>query len=318
MFCKGGIDGKRHHKVLRIAAEESVVLNSANSAPYMILVEVESEEDAIETDELHRDTLRPPVYTLEKSVSRSFSSVSPQEFHQQRVIARRKSIVQNKSPFVAETELAAVDEFAEKLKTAAVMLAQLYTQQKNLATSSSTIIGGAHKERSATAKGSPKSTLASGKLAAHYEAIRARVVKEMMSFEQERQKAQAITLQKSQSEEYLGSPIDENPNAVIDEMLDDEQEKSLLQAAAEDPSAAVFREFFASKVKRVRNGSKYGESPRWKLYSVIVKPGADLRQEHLALQLIREIHTIWKKENCPVWIYRYLIFTNPNDSATKF
>ena len=45
---------------------------------------------------------------------------------------------------------------------------------------------------------------------------------------------------------------------------------------------------------------------------MIVKTGADLRQEQLAVQLIQEFRRIWKEENCQCWVrqYAYLTFIN--------
>lgn len=43
-------------------------------------------------------------------------------------------------------------------------------------------------------------------------------------------------------------------------------------------------------------------SANWDCVSVIVKTGGDLRQEQLAVQLIREFQRIWAEENCPCWV----------------
>jgi phosphatidylinositol 4-kinase len=40
----------------------------------------------------------------------------------------------------------------------------------------------------------------------------------------------------------------------------------------------------------------------WDCVSVIVKTGGDLRQEQLAVQLIREFQGIWAEEKCPCWV----------------
>ncbi len=40
----------------------------------------------------------------------------------------------------------------------------------------------------------------------------------------------------------------------------------------------------------------------WDCVSVIVKTGGDLRQEQLAVQLIREFQRIWAEENCSCWV----------------
>ena len=41
------------------------------------------------------------------------------------------------------------------------------------------------------------------------------------------------------------------------------------------------------KVRRIRESSPYGHLPNWKLLSVIIKCGDDLRQELLAYQVLK-------------------------------
>jgi phosphatidylinositol 4-kinase len=72
----------------------------------------------------------------------------------------------------------------------------------------------------------------------------------------------------------------------------------------DDPSAAVFREPWSVKKERIRQASPYGHNVNWNLLSVIVKSGADLRQEQIALQLIYEMDRIWKEDAVPVRIYK--------------
>lgn len=67
-------------------------------------------------------------------------------------------------------------------------------------------------------------------------------------------------------------------------------------------AGAVFRESFASKTSRIRAASPYGHLASWSVISVIVKTGADLRQEQLAIQLVKEFGRIWDEEKCPSWV----------------
>ena len=53
----------------------------------------------------------------------------------------------------------------------------------------------------------------------------------------------------------------------------------------DDPSASVLKEPWEEKVRRVRDSSPYGHLKNWKLLSVIVKCGDDLRQELMAYQV---------------------------------
>ncbi|KAI1378327.1 phosphatidylinositol 3 [Hypoxylon crocopeplum] len=70
----------------------------------------------------------------------------------------------------------------------------------------------------------------------------------------------------------------------------------------DDPSAAVFGEAWHMKKERIRKTSPYGWMKNWDLVSVIVKTGADLRQEAFACQLIQVCDKIWIDAGVPVWV----------------
>jgi phosphatidylinositol 4-kinase len=70
----------------------------------------------------------------------------------------------------------------------------------------------------------------------------------------------------------------------------------------DDPSAAVFGEAWQAKKERIRRSSPYGWMKNWDLVSVIIKTGADLRQEAFACQLISVCHKIWVDAGVDVWV----------------
>ncbi|GAB0133302.1 hypothetical protein EsDP_00001714 [Epichloe bromicola] len=70
----------------------------------------------------------------------------------------------------------------------------------------------------------------------------------------------------------------------------------------DDPSAAVFGEAWEAKKERIRKSSPFGWMKNWDLMSVIVKTGADLRQEAFACQLIDVCHKIWLDAGVNVWV----------------
>src|SRR5262249_46938781 len=74
------------------------------------------------------------------------------------------------------------------------------------------------------------------------------------------------------------------------------------QGDRDDPSAATFGEEWSAKKERIRKSSPFGWMKNWDLVSVIVKTGADLRQEAFACQLIRVCGKIWEVHNVPVWV----------------
>ncbi|KAJ8674281.1 hypothetical protein QAD02_005543 [Eretmocerus hayati] len=83
----------------------------------------------------------------------------------------------------------------------------------------------------------------------------------------------------------------------------------------EDPSAAVLKEPWEQKQKRIRLSSPYGHLASWRLLAVIVKCGDDLRQELLASQLLMMLQKVWQEEDIPLWLRPYKILCLSNDSG---
>lgn len=83
----------------------------------------------------------------------------------------------------------------------------------------------------------------------------------------------------------------------------------------EDPSAATFGEAWSVKKERIRKSSPYGWMPNWDVLSVIVKTGADLRQEAFACQLIQACDKIWRDAETPVWVKRMRILVTGESSG---
>eukprot|EP01119_Soliformovum_irregulare_P023722 TRINITY_DN8347_c0_g1_i4.p1 TRINITY_DN8347_c0_g1~~TRINITY_DN8347_c0_g1_i4.p1 ORF type:complete len:618 (-),score=165.13 TRINITY_DN8347_c0_g1_i4:71-1924(-) len=69
--------------------------------------------------------------------------------------------------------------------------------------------------------------------------------------------------------------------------------------------AMAFRELFSEKKDRIRKQSPFGLHPKWDLLGLIVKAGDDLRQEQLAMQLIKTFHQIFVDEELPLWLRPY-------------
>ncbi|CAB4428942.1 unnamed protein product [Rhizophagus irregularis] len=215
------------------------------------------------------------------------------------------------------------DEFAERMRTAAVMLAQL-----NVAN---------HARTSSTGEPIQRTK-------ADTEAIRQKIIKEMMCLEEER-------MMKMKTQGVTSSAGANGGEGGGGEMLEDEK-KILIAVNKDDPSgikeiieiiliipnfifkfyqiqmltfvqfhmkihwsAAVFSEDWESKRERIRKASPYGHHPNWRLLSVIVKTGADLRQEQLACQLIREMQRIWQLEKVDVWVRYYRVLVTSDNSG---
>ena len=83
----------------------------------------------------------------------------------------------------------------------------------------------------------------------------------------------------------------------------------------DDPSAATFGEAWEQKKERIRRSSPYGLLKNWDLVSVIVKTGADLRQEAFACQLIGVCAKIWTELEIDVWVKNMRILVTGESSG---
>ncbi|PWN29719.1 hypothetical protein BDZ90DRAFT_230571 [Jaminaea rosea] len=139
------------------------------------------------------------------------------------------------------------------------------------------------------------------------EMIRKRIMQEMMALEEER-----MERMKSSGSRKIGSSAASRrpaPTSV-------EDEATVLRAVnKDDPSAAMFRETWAAKKARIRAASPYGHLPSWDVFSVIVKTGADLRQEQLAVQLINEFGRIWEEKGSRLWVRYFRILVTSESSG---
>ncbi|KJR85850.1 phosphatidylinositol 4-kinase [Sporothrix schenckii 1099-18] len=107
-----------------------------------------------------------------------------------------------------------------------------------------------------------------------------------------------------------------NPNAGIARMENDFKTGGLQRKGdRDDPSAAVFGEAWDIKRERIRRSSPYGWMKNWDLVSVIVKTGADLRQEAFACQLIAVCDKIWEDAGVSVWVKQMRILVTGESSG---
>lgn len=91
--------------------------------------------------------------------------------------------------------------------------------------------------------------------------------------------------------------------------------KQKFERDPEDPSAAALKEPWEEKVRRIQEMSPYGHLPNWRLLSVIIKCGDDLRQELLAYQVLTQLQKIWADEHVPLWLKPYRIVVTSSDSG---
>lgn len=261
-----------HHRLLRIPVSEAVILNSAERAPYVVYVEVVRGMDDAEFSALLQQEQKPSG--LPPSLAPSQRTFPLPAADQTSTPSKSKSrstppAPTGPGPVVPASPLPTGDlleqpvdgtGFAERMRTAAIMLAQL--------------------TRQATAPGCPAARLAD------IDAIKTKLIAEMEALERCR---------------LLDALHGEGAASTAEYNLDS------ARPAKDDPSAAVFREAFEEKRARIRASSPYGRLPGWDLHAVIVKAGADMRQEQLACQIIEEMHDIWSMAGLPIWVCPFRI-----------
>jgi hypothetical protein len=276
LWCKS-LD---HHRILRLCLSDAVVLNSAERAPFLVQLEVlESDCSEEEFQELIKgcseSNLRmPTLKTLSvsskeesKSSSRagspgeaSLNELAVQEGLEKLSIDAEPIYPIRDFPEDNDDLMAmSADDFSERMRTAAIMLAQLTRQaaQPNCPTQKLVDIA----------------------------AIKARIIREMEMLERNR----------------LLDALQRNDDSPTQDILFVGQRACFDQ---EDPSAVVFQEAWDEKVQRIQSSSPFGHIDGWRLLSVIVKSGADMRQEQLACQIIEEMTNIWRRAGLPLWTYR--------------
>ncbi|KAI8322430.1 kinase-like protein [Martensiomyces pterosporus] len=238
-------DGSHHHRIVRIPTEDTVVLNSAERAPYLLTLEVLEPDMADHPESLKSASTVADGPGLIAADATSLSDAGS-------VLQQEPTAQLGEEP----------EEIRARMRTASVLLAQLARQQKALGIK-----------------------------------IREKLIHEMMQLEELRLKQPGIS-----SVPNSATTQDTGADGAVDSDID-------LHAVEykDDPSAKVLKEDWESKKARIRRASPYGRHKNWNLLSVIVKEGADLRQEQLALQLIREMQRIWQREQINVFVQYYRI-----------
>lgn len=275
LWCPSENHSQRHHRILRLPSNDAVVLNSAERVPFLLQIEIlENDCDEEEFQRLvkgisanstsNRASIRVP--SCEASTTQVFEESLPSLSTPGRpdTVSIPPEALYPIRDF-DETDVEAMglssDDFTERMRSAAVMLAQLTRQSSD-----------------------PQCNT---KKLADINAIKAKIIREMEMLEKNRL---LDALQRSNEDSILelGLPLDRR--SFFDK---------------EDPSAVIFQEPSEDRMIRIKNSSPFGELEGWKLMSVIVKAGSDMRQEQLACQLISEMNFIWKRARLPLWTCSY-------------
>jgi hypothetical protein len=259
-------DGDNHHKILRIATTDAVVLNSAEKAPFLIYVEIlngdtplgDIQRESKPNSNGHCTPVRStqsmeninssfqapaPALTIDSRQGRRVSNTitsgqttpigtpeTPESHHSligtsdlsrgiDRVAQRRISSL-NSTPVTSEQ----IEDISEKLRTAAILLAQLYQEQQRQMSDI-------------------KTTNQQKLMTSSFEVIRNNIVKEMMQLEDQR-----IQFLKTLSERDVNM-------FEKDELLNADQEQMLRDLAvmrkSDDPSGTIYYFLnFSNRIQR--------------------------------------------------------------------
>ncbi|KNE61445.1 hypothetical protein AMAG_06271 [Allomyces macrogynus ATCC 38327] len=229
------------------------------------------------------------------------------------------------TPAIAKATLAngtvtiSEEEFANRMRTAVILLAQLQDQERQ-------VLAAEHAEAAAATTPAARRRAMLKLQKKRTKEIRNRILREMMALEEQRLKAlrESHALGNDSGDLGLVSTVAPDLVAALSTIQPDVTVPLPLPAPGtnrrrlpslpapipvdkDDPSGAVVRETWARKRERIRTSSGYGGAKHWNLISMIIKTGADLRQEQLACQLIREMHRVWDHAHLPLWVYPYRV-----------
>lgn len=78
----------------------------------------------------------------------------------------------------------------------------------------------------------------------------------------------------------------------------------------EDSTAKAEREGIVGweeRVLEVKKSSHYSSCPDWRVQSLIVKTGSDMRQEQLVTQILQAVKEVWEDEGVDLWVRTYRV-----------
>jgi len=78
---------------------------------------------------------------------------------------------------------------------------------------------------------------------------------------------------------------------------------------------AAYKELWSDRKKRIQQQSAFGSLPGWNLQAVIVKSEDDLRQEQMAMQLIKAFNEIFTAKHLPLWLRPYEVVAVSSSSG---
>lgn len=294
----------RQHRIVRISPTEATVLNSAEKAPYLLLIEYLKDDITFDPDtERNRYLLRTPderKYLFERTFNTPSSRpqnepITPKIESQLPLEEKDISIytldeieqITPRSPRSVVSERLKSPEGDDDQVDLSSTAAEVIDEQDDIASlvvqmrTASVVLA---QLDSAEGAKLPKADIA---------AIKAKIINNMQA---------------------MGDPRLFAHGEAGDRKLENDLKTSGL-GSNDDPSAANLGEDWQARKERVRRSSPYGVYPNWDLFSVIVKTGDDLRQEALASQLIQTAQKRWYEDGVDVWVKKMGILVTGSSSG---
>ncbi|EDU42416.1 phosphatidylinositol 4-kinase PIK1a [Pyrenophora tritici-repentis Pt-1C-BFP] len=340
---KDGIPSQsQHHRIVRINPAEATSLNSAERVPYLLMVEVleedfdfdpdtEQNQQLLEKLMLEKGTSRRRLFDITHAEYLAFDRTPPNGLD---------SVFEPATGDLGSPELIkdADDDIVSGLSTPRTSDSQISRSNSPVPSRRMTVPANMAKTNNApdqpdfsalathmrTAAQMLAQLEASGAKRPKTEvaAIKAKIIASMQMLEEQNfmsedqgptfdtimAEADPVAMPGESEELEDGLVVATNASAGAARMENDLKTGGMRRKGdRDDPSAATFGEEWSAKRERIRRSSPYGHMKNWDLISVIVKTGADLRQEAFACQLIQVCSKIWEEANIPVWTKRMRI-----------
>lgn len=259
-----------HHRVLSILPYESSILNSAERVPFIIFIEI---LEGCSSDETFANLIKSNHVKINDKVTAEdepkFVNFESENLSNESIVIGDSPVQviaggTTSKPLTIATASGLVD-ISERMRTAAVMLAQLARQSRILGSDLTSI-----------------------------NTIRNRIIREMETLEKDRLIDVLGGTERRISTDFYDDQV------VKVELKHREKAKNIQDK--HDPSAAIFQEDWNERKKRLAAASSYSNLPGWNVFSVIVKSSTDMRQELLAFQLICEYRDIFLNSNLDIFL----------------
>ncbi|CAA93903.1 Phosphatidylinositol 4-kinase pik1 [Schizosaccharomyces pombe] len=315
------------HKIVRIDPKEATILNSAERVPYLIMVEVLSGELSFEPQSKKNKAKVQKIVSHKNQRKRWFDLTDVDPY---------TNLQDSTDNDISESESEGGDlsmsPLIKGLVPDTLSLSKSFSSFGNVSLqvpsshrdTDVVLLSGRHSDSDGNG------ALKRSKIYASEITARMRAAATMLSqldaegsrrpkAETERIKNSIILDMQRLEEERLNEPsiypVSVDISCAEDLRFGKETQKAERKGDRDDPSAATFQEDWYAKKERIRKSSPYGHYPNWDLVSVIVKTGADLRQETFACQLIYAFQRVWLECKEKVWVRRMKILVTGDNSG---